>query len=90
MLKTLGASIREYKKPSFLAPFFVTLEVALECIIPFLMTGLIDFGIDAGDMNYILKTGGILIILCGFSLLCGALSGKYAAEASAGFAVQGV
>ncbi len=88
MLKTLGASIREYKKPSFLAPFFVTLEVALECIIPFLMAGLIDFGIDAGDMNYILKTGGILIILCGFSLLCGALSGKYAAEASAGFAAN--
>jgi len=88
MLKTLGASIREYKKPSLLAPFFVTLEVALECIIPFLMAGLIDFGIDAGDMNYILKTGGILIILCGFSLLCGALSGKYAAEASAGFAAN--
>jgi len=57
MIKHLMKSIREYKKDSFLAPIFVTGEVIFEVIIPFLMSKLIDSGIDAGNMNYILRTG---------------------------------
>lgn len=57
MIKHLMKSIREYKKDSILAPIFVTGEVILEVIIPFLMSKLIDSGIDAGDMNYIIRTG---------------------------------
>ena len=86
MIKTLMKSIREYKKPSLLAPLFVTGEVILEVIIPWLMANLIDYGVDLGDMDYIVKTGVALIISCLISLLFGALSGKFAAEASAGFA----
>lgn len=86
MVKKLMNSLREYKKESMLSPLFVTLEVVMEVIIPLLMANLIDFGISNGDMNYILKTGIALIISCGISLLFGALSGKYAAIASAGYA----
>ena len=86
MVKTLMKSIREYKKPSLLAPLFVTCEVILEVIIPWLMANLIDYGVDLGDMSYIVKTGIALVICCIISLACGALSGKFAAEASAGFA----
>lgn len=86
MVKTLMRSVREYKKSSILTPVFVTFEVILEVIIPLLMAKLIDYGIEAGNMQYILKMGAILVICCIVSLTFGALSGKYAAVASAGFA----
>lgn len=86
MVRKLLRSVREYKTSSLLAPLFVTCEVILEVIIPMLMANLIDFGIEAGNMQYILKMGLALIICCIVSLTFGALSGKYAAVASAGFA----
>ena len=86
MIRTLLGSVREYKRSSILAPLFVTFEVVLEVIIPLLMAKLIDFGIEAGNMQYILKIGLVLVVCCLVSLLLGALSGKYAAVASAGFA----
>ena len=52
------------------------------------MANLIDFGINTGDMGYVIKTGIILIIFCMASLFCGVMSGKYAASASAGFAAN--
>ena len=86
MVKTLMRSVREYKKSSILTPVFVTFEVILAVIIPLLMAKLIVYGIEAGNMQYILKMGAILVICCIVSLTFGALSGKYAAVASAGFA----
>lgn len=86
MLKTILKSVREYKRAAFLAPIFVALEVILEVIIPTLMASLIDKGIEAGNIEYTIRTGIILVILCVFSLLSGMMSGKYAADASAGFA----
>ena len=86
MIKRLSQCIREYKKASILAPVFVMGEVILEVVIPLLMANLIDNGVDAGDMNEILRMGLWLVAACIASLTCGALSGKYAAIASAGFA----
>ena len=68
MIKTLLKSVREYKRDSILAPIFVTLEVIMEVVIPLLMAMLIDKGIDAGNMNYILKIGIALAISCVISL----------------------
>ena len=86
MIKKLAGSIRQYKKDSILAPIFMVLEVVMEVVIPLLMANLIDFGIDKGNMDYIFKIGIALAISCGLSLLFGALSGKFAAIASAGYA----
>lgn len=86
MIKTMLKSVREYKRDSILAPIFVTLEVVMEVIIPLLMAMLIDKGIDGGNMNYILRIGIMLAVACVISLAFGALSGKYAASASSGFA----
>lgn len=82
----LGGSVRQYKKDAILTPIFVSLEVLMEIIIPLLMANLIDFGIDDANMNYILKMGLALALSCVISLIFGALSGKFAASASAGFA----
>lgn len=86
MLKTLSKSIHEYKRTSIFTAISVLMEVTMEVIIPLLMANLIDLGIDAGDGNQIIKIGIKLIIACMVSLLFGALAGKYAAVASAGFA----
>lgn len=86
MIKRLAKCIREYKFSSILSPVFVTVEVILEVIIPVLMAKMIDNGIQKENMTYIVSVGIILAIVCVFSLACGALSGKYAAKASSGFA----
>ena len=86
MIKKLMKSIREYKTPSLLAPFFVALEVVLEVIIPLLMANLIDDGIYQGEMNLVYKIGMELIICAVLSLIFGMLSGMFAAKASSGFA----
>ena len=86
MIKRLAACVREYKKDSILTPLYVTMEVVLEVIIPLLMARLIDFGIDGGNMSYIIKMGIALVIAAIISLIFGALSGRSAAIASAGFA----
>jgi ATP-binding cassette subfamily B protein len=86
MIKKLMGSIREYKKDSILAPIYVTLEVVLEVLIPYLMSMIIDKGIGEGDMPFIIRIGLILIVSTLFSLGFGVLSGLHAAKASAGFA----
>jgi len=86
MIKALARRIREYKKPAILSPLTVSMEVVMEVIIPLLMANLIDFGIEKGDMGYVVKTGLLLVLMCVFSLIFGVLSGKFASIASAGFA----
>ena len=85
MLKRLSACIREYKTASLLAPFFVSLEVVMEVIIPYCMGKLLDNGVTPGNMPYILKIGAVLVVLCVLSLTFGVLAGRNAAYASAGF-----
>lgn len=84
MIKKLLSCVREYKKDSFLAPFFVTFEVILEVFIPFFMAMLVDNGINNGDMNYVFRMGLMLLVCAACSLTFGILSGRYAAFASAG------
>ena len=86
MVKKLMKSIGEYKKDSILAPVYVSLEVVMEVLIPLLMANLIDYGIDGGNMPYILKTGIILVVAAALSLFFGVAAGFKAASASAGFA----
>ena len=86
MIKKLMRSIREYKKDSILTPTFVALEVVMEVIIPLLMARLIDYGIEKADLGYIWGMGAVLVVMAMISLMFGALSGRYAAKASAGFA----
>lgn len=86
MLKKLAQSIGEYKKQTILTPIWITFEVLLEIIIPILTANLIDFGIEKGDMPYVLKIGVVLLIASLLSMFFGAAAGKTAATASAGFA----
>jgi len=85
MIKRLSKCIGEYKAATILTPLTVSLEVLMEVIIPLYMADLIDFGIDLGDMDFVVRTGIALIIMCVMSLVFGVVSGSFAAKASAGF-----
>lgn len=86
MIKRILQEVKEYRKASFLTPIFMVGEVVLEISLPFLMSFIIDKGVSQGDMTEVTKYGLIMIVAAFGSLFCGAMSGKYAAYASAGFA----
>ena len=86
MIKTLAKSIREYKKPSLLAPILVSGEVVMECIIPFVTANLVN-EIKAGcGIEVIIGYGIALLAMAALSLTFGALAGSACATASCGFA----
>ena len=86
MLKRLGKSVREYKKPSILTMLFMVGEVVIECLIPFIVAQLTNDIKNGCGLDVIGKNGLILVVLAVLSLSCGGLAGFTAAKASAGFA----
>ena len=86
MIKTLAKSIREYKKSSAATPILVSLEVVMECIIPFVIAELVN-KIKAGcELAVIVRYGAVLTVMAGLSLVFGAWAGSTCATASCGLA----
>ena len=90
-VNTLLKSVREYKKPALITPFFMLLEAFCECLMPFFMAQMISAidieGLEASAaLREIFKYGGILLGLAILSMTSGGLAGKFAATASCGFA----
>ena len=86
MYRKLLLSIREYKKFSFQASFFVSLEVVMECVIPFIVAKLVN-NIRAGcELRELIYDGVILIFMASLSLTFGIIAGNACSTASCGFA----
>ena len=86
MLKTLLSQVKQYKLPSILTPVCMLGEVVCEMVIPVLMARIVDMGIYGKNMEYIFKTGGMMIVIAIIGLLCGIGGAYFGAKASAGFA----
>ena len=86
MLKTLGAQIKEFKRPSIMTPLFMMLEVIMEMIIPLMMASIVDDGVGAGNMKHIYVMGGCMVLAACISLAAGFAGGYFGAKASTGFA----
>ena len=87
LLKTLAKSIREYKLASILSPLFVSFEVILECLMPFVISMLVEvIESSTPTMAEIWKYAGILVAIAVASLVTGTLAGAFCARASTGFA----
>lgn len=86
MIKRILKEVKEYKLVSILTPICIIVEVAMEMLIPYLMASIIDNGVTAGNMNHIVKMGGIMFILAAIGLLGGLGGGILGAKASTGFA----
>lgn len=86
MIKTILKSGKEYKKYAVATPLFVSLEVVMECIIPFIIARLVN-EIKAGcSLDVILKYGAVLVAMAVFSLIFGWFAGSTCATASCGLA----
>ncbi|HHW66502.1 ATP-binding cassette domain-containing protein [Defluviitalea raffinosedens] len=86
MIRDLARSVREYKKVSIITPILISMEVVIECIIPFITAALVN-EIKAGcGLNTIIKYGVLLILMAFFSLLFGGIAGSTSATAASGFA----
>ena len=86
MIKKLVSHLGEYKSASIKTPLFAALEAIMDVLLPTIMAFIIDQGIEKGDMNAILRYGLFTFLVAAIALVLGVLAGKYAAEASAGFA----
>jgi len=87
VLKKLLKCVGKYKLPAILSPIFISLEVVMEIFIPLLMAKIIDVGINGGGgVGYIVKVGGLMVLMSMLSLTFGVLSGRFASVAGTGFA----
>ena len=86
MIKKLVSYLGEYKAASIKTPLFAVLEAIMDVLLPTIMAFIIDQGIEKGDMNAIIRYGLLTFLVAAIALVLGVLAGKYAAEASTGFA----
>ncbi len=86
MIKKLVSYLGEYKAASIKTPLFAALEAIMDVLLPTIMAYIIDQGIEKGDMNAIIRYGLLTFLVAAIALVLGVLAGKYAAEASTGFA----
>ena len=86
MIKKLASHLGEYRRAALLTPMFSALEAVMDILLPTIMAFIIDLGIEKGDMNAIVKYGLLTFAVAAIALLLGILAGKYAADASTGFA----
>ena len=77
MIKKLLSYVKEYKLASFLTPLMMALEVLMEIIIPLVMAKIIDNGLQANDVSYVVRLGVLMIFLAGLSLIFGVLGGFF-------------
>ena len=86
MIKKLVSHLGEYKAASIKTPLFAALEAIMDVLLPTIMAFIIDQCIEKGDMNAIIRYGLLTFLVAAIALVLGVLAGKYAAEASTGFA----
>ena len=86
MLKTIIAQVKQYKAASIAAVACTMLEVFMEVSVPYLMSKIIDLGIQQGNVNNVIRYGGMMLVAVVLSLMLGIVGGRLAAYASTGVA----
>lgn len=80
--------LSDYKKECVLGPLFKLLEAGFDLIVPLVMAAIIDIGIASRDTAYILKLGGVLLLLAVIGLTCSITAQYFAAKAAVGFSAK--
>ena len=86
MLKKLWAYTKDFRLQTILTPIVVALECAVEIVVPLLMSKFVDKGIDAGNVPYMWKMGGLILLCIAMGLFLGVISVRLSAISSCGFA----
>lgn len=87
-MKKLLVYMKDYKKETVLAPLFKMLEATFELFVPLVMAAIIDQGIGSGNVSYVLRMGGVLILLGIIGLVCSITAQYFAARAAVGVSAK--
>ena len=87
-MRKLLVYLKDYKKETVLAPLFKMLEATFELFVPLVMAAIIDQGIGSGNVSYVIRMGGILILLGIIGLVCSITAQYFAARAAVGFSTK--
>ena len=87
-MKRLLSYMKDYKKESILGPLFKMLEASFELFVPLVVAHMVDVGIHNRDVGYVMKMGGLLVLLGVIGLACSLTAQYFAAKASVGAATS--
>lgn len=87
-MRKLMKYLKPYWKATILAPLFMILEVSMDLLQPKLMAEIVNNGVFNNDLEFILKTGGLMILVALFGLLGGVGCTVFASIASVNFAAD--
>ena len=87
-MRTVLHELGRYKRDTFLCIGLTTLEVMMEILLPFITAIIIDKGLEAGNLSVVYRYGALMVVMAFLSLTFGALAGRHAASASAGFSAN--
>lgn len=87
-MKRLLSYMKDYKKESLLGPLFKMLEASFELFVPLVVASMVDVGIQNRDGGYVLKMGGLLLLLALIGLACSLTAQYFAAKAATGTATH--
>ncbi len=80
--------LKDYKKESIMAPLFKMMEASFELFVPLVVASMIDRGIGGEDMAWVIKMGGVLLLLAVIGLAASLTAQYFAAKAAVGFSAQ--
>lgn len=83
-MKRLLSYMKDYRKESILGPLFKMLEASFELLVPLVVASMVDVGIRNRDGGYIMKMGGLLLLLALVGLACSLTAQYFAAKAATG------
>ena len=85
-MKKLLRFLKPYIKESILGPLFKLIEASFELLVPLVVADIVRRGVGQGDSEYIVKMGGIMVLLALVGLICAVTAQYFAAKAATGFA----
>ena len=86
--KPIECLLKNYKKETILAPLFKLLEASFELMIPLVVAAIVDKGIGRGDLSYVYKMGGMMILLGIVGLIAAVIAQYFSAKAAVGVATK--
>ena len=87
-MRTVLRQLGQYRRDTYLCIGLTTLEVVMEILLPFITAIIIDQGLEKAQLPVVYRYGALMVIMAALSLVFGAVAGKFASSASAGFAAN--
>lgn len=80
--------LKDYKKECIIGPICKLIEAILELFVPLVMASIIDDGVKNGDSAYVIKMGGLMVLLAALGLSFALVCQYLASKASQGFGTK--